>query len=301
MKEQSGETYVSSDFAKALAASDAKIGKTTFLVAGCLGVLPWQKFGGVVDTPEHLHVLTFDANALGGLGDFMTQQCGASKEALRYRVYNLQDEFKEVSRSRDEWNFALYNAVVDTLQTVNQRVSKEGGVHALVFSSVTGLAEGILRAISGPPDEGRKGAGMDPSKWQGLASQLVDIRNMAHADTHHCIWEAHIDRAPVFQMKKTDDSAGPKESIHIPGAAGRSWSFNVEQVFRIRREFGGQFENSNVDLTFLDTRPSGSFIANGRAFNERLKPREPDITVAFHKLGLKVGQWGKKPQKQKQK
>lgn len=295
MDESSGSDYVSADFAKALMASDAKVGKTTFIVGSLLGAMPWQKFGGVVDRPDHLHVLTFDANALGGLGGFITERCKKPKDYLRYRVYNLQNEFRAVSRSREEWNFELYNAVVATLEVINKRVTKEGGVHALVFSSLTGLAEGILRAISGPPDEDRKGSGMDPSKWQGLAQQLIDIRNYAHTDTHHCIWEAHIDRAPVFQMKKSGgEDTGPKESIHVPGAAGRSWSFNVEQVFRLRREFGGEFEKSGVDFTYLDTRPSGTFIANGRSFNEKLKPREPDMTVAFHKLGLQVGRYGSK-------
>lgn len=299
MDEQTGETYVSAEYAKALAASDAKVGKTTFLVCSALGALPWQKFGGVVDRPEHLHILTFDANALGGLGDFITSSCGKDKSFLKYRVYNLQNEFKEVSRSRDEWNFTLYNAVMSTLETINQRVVKEGGVHVLIFSSLTGFAEGILRAVSGPPDEDRKGSGMDPSKWQGLAQQLIDVRNVAHTDTHHCIWEAHIDRAPVFAMKKSADDSAPKESIHVPGSAGRNWSFNVEQVFRLRREYGGEYENTGIDNMFLDTRPSGSFIANGRAFNEKLKPREPDMTVAFHKLGLLIGRYGSKKTKTK--
>jgi hypothetical protein len=301
MRESTGDNYISSEYAKALAASDAKVGKTTFLVCSMLGALPWQKFGGVVDKPDNLHVITFDANALGGLKGFILDRCKRSKDYLRYNVYNLQDEFKAISQSRDDWNYDLYNAVMNTLDIVNSRVAKTGGVHALIFSSVTGLAEGILRAVAGPPDPGNKGSGMDPSKWQALAAQLVDIRNRAQTDTHHCIWEAHIDRAPSFAMKKKgqDDDTGPKESIHVPGSAGRSWSFNMEQVFRIRREYGGEYENTGVDMVYLDTRPSGSFISNGRAFNELLKPREADMTVAFHKLGLNVGRYGSKKKSEK--
>lgn len=295
MEEMSGDSYVSSEYAKALAASDAKIGKTTFLACSALGALPWQKHGGVVDKPEHLHIVTFDANALGGLSSFITESCKKPKDFLKYRVYKLQDEFKSVSEGREDWNYDLYNSVMTTLDIVNKRVRTEAGVHVLLFSSVTGLAEGLLRALAGPPTVSNKGSGMDPSKWQALSGQLVDIRNFAQADTHHCLWEAHIDRASTFAMKKgTQDDTAPKESIHIPGAAGRSWSFNMEQVFRIRREYGGEFENSGVDVTYLDTRPSGSFIAGGRSFNERLKPREMDMTLAFHKLGLKIGRFGSK-------
>ena len=279
---------------KALCASDAKVGKTTFLVGQALGVFPNQKYGGVVDKPSHLHILTFDANALGGMAGFITGSCGKGEEYLKYRVYNHQDEFKRVSASRSDWNYDLYNAVQNTLRLISERAQKEGGVHVLVFSSLTGLAEGILRAIAGPPSPDKKGQGMDPAKWSEFARQLVDIRNYAQVDTHHCIWEAHIDRGSTFSMKKTDDEGGAKESIHVPGQAGRSWGFNVEQVFRIRREFSNPYPGTKVDRVFLDTRPSMDFIAGGRSFTEMLDPKEYDMTLAFHKLGLKIGRFGSK-------
>lgn len=42
MKEQTGSTYQSTEYAKMLAVGEAKMGKTCSLVAGALGVLPWQ-------------------------------------------------------------------------------------------------------------------------------------------------------------------------------------------------------------------------------------------------------------------
>lgn len=293
MQEMTGETYKSGDYAKVLAASDAKVGKTTFLVAQALGAFPNQKYGGVVDKPEHLHVLTFDANALGGLQKFIVESCGKDSSYLKYRVYNHQDEWKKVSAGRSDWNYDLYNAVQTTLRLVSERAQKEGGVHVLIFSSLTGLAEGILRAIAGPPSPEKKGQGMDPAKWSEFARQLVDIRNFAQVDTHHCIWEAHIDRGSQFAMKKQDEETA-KESIHVPGQAGRSWGFNVEQVFRIRREFDTTYPGTKVDRVFLDTRPSMDFIAGGRSFTESLDAKEYDMTLAFHKLGLSIGRYGSK-------
>lgn len=295
MKEETGATYQSSKYAKALVAADAKVGKTCFLVGQALGAFPNQKFGGVVDKASHLHVLTFDAAALTGVNLFLRKSCGKGEEYLKYRVYNHQDEFKKVALERTDWNYDLYNSVVASLQKVTERAKAEGGVHVLIFSSLTGLAEGILRAIAGPPDPKKKGQGMDPAKWSEFARQLVDIRNFAQVDSHHTLWEAHVDRGPQFSMKKNDnEDEGAKESIHVPGQAGRNWSFNVEQVFRIRREMGNTYNGTKVDRAFLDTRPSMDFIAGGRSFTELLEPREYDMTVAFHKLKLKVGQFGKK-------
>lgn len=293
MQEMTGDTYKSGDYAKVLAASDAKVGKTTFLAAQSLGAFPNQKYGGVVDKPNHLHILTFDANALGGLKNFITKSCGRDASYLGYRVYNHQDEFRRVSMSTSDWNYELYNAVQNTLQLVSKRAQKEGGVHVLLFSSLTGLSEGILRALAGPPNEDKKGSGMDPSKWSEFARQLVDIRNFAHVDTHHCLWEAHIDRGSQFSMKKTDEDT-TKESIHVPGQAGRNWGFNVEQIFRLRRMYGDTYPGTNVDKVVMDTRPSLDFISGGRSFTELLDAKEGDLTLALHKLGLKIGRFGKK-------
>lgn len=292
MQEMTGESYKSGDYAKVLAASDAKVGKTTFLAAQSLGAFPNQtQSGGVVDKPSHLHILTFDANALGGLSDFITKSCKKGKEYLGYRVYNHQDEFRRVSMSTQDWNYELYNAVQGTLKKVSERAVREGGVHVLLFSSLTGLSEGLLRALAGPPDEAKKGSGMDPSKWSEFARQLVDIRNFAQVDTHHCLWEAHIDRGSQFTMKKNDEDT-TKESIHVPGSAGRNWGFNVEQIFRLRRMFGDTYPNTTIDKVVLDTRPSLDFVSGGRSFTEKLEAKEPNLTIAFHKLGLKIGRFG---------
>ncbi|MBU6430537.1 MAG: hypothetical protein KGR26_16080, partial [Cyanobacteria bacterium REEB65] len=56
-----------SKFAKALAVSEAKVGKTVFLAAQALGVFPGQKFGGVVDDPSNLYIVEIDSGGATGV------------------------------------------------------------------------------------------------------------------------------------------------------------------------------------------------------------------------------------------
>lgn len=284
--EQTGLTYKSAEYAKALAASEAKVGKTTYLVASALGVLPWQKTGGIVDLPENLHLLTFDSNALGGLARFIVETCGAPKEALNFKVYNMQESVRRVSESDSDYDMSLYTDIVTTIDKIQQRAK---GVACIVISSLTGMASGLERAIIGGP----KGKGYsDPSKWKALAHQLHEIQNYVQFDKWHTFWEGHIDKREAFAVGSAP--APSKESIRVSGEAGRNWGYNVEQIFRVRRMFGTTFPSSKVDQVYLDTRPSLDFVAAGRGFTECLEAKEPDLTVALAKLGLRVGNWGQK-------
>lgn len=294
MKIQNGETYTNAQYLKALAASLPKIGKTNFLIASALGCFPWQVEGGLVDRPENLHILTFDAGALTGVGKFLTQTCGAPKEALKYKVYNFQDDVRRVAEGGTDYDFTIYNAIKQCVQDI---LATARGVPVLHVSSLTGMAAAIERSIVGPP----KGKGYsDASKWKMLAHQLHELQNLMQVDSWHMLWEAHIDKpAPPPQKKKDDedDGTGPKESIRVSGEAGRNWAYNTEQVFKIYREMGRKHPGTKCDLMGVDTQPAMDFLASGRGFTENLNPREPDLAVAARKLGLKIGGWNAKSKK----
>ncbi len=283
MQEMTLKTYQSSKFAKTLAVSDPKAGKTTYLIAGMLGVLPWQTEGGVVDKPENLHVITFDANALGGVERFIMESCKGSAEALNFKVYNMQDDLNKVSMGTADWDYGFYNTILQVMDKIAQRAT---GTPVLLLSSLTGLAEGLRRGLAGPPG-GKKGNGMDQSKWPAFGNAVAEIRHRAQQDSWHCLWEAHIRRKAV-------EGGGVDESIQVPGASGDNFAFNVEQVFKIKRQYGVKHPGSQCDKVHLDCRPSLSFVANGRNFTEALDVAEPCPTAAFRKLGLKVGHWGQK-------
>ena len=57
----------SSDFLKMFTVAEGKVGKTTYLAASCLGALPHQTKGGLVDKPENLHIIGFDEAFVDGL------------------------------------------------------------------------------------------------------------------------------------------------------------------------------------------------------------------------------------------
>jgi hypothetical protein len=284
---QTGATYKSSQFAKALVAGDPKQGKSTYLIGAALGVLPWQTGGGIVDRPEHLHVITFDANALGGISRFLTESCKAPAEALNFNVYNMQGDVNAIGSSDQQWDLAIYNTFHQVLDQIGSAVKT--GTHVVVISSLTGLAQAIERGLAGPPN--KKGGGMDQAKWNTYNQQLSEIRCLVQDDRWHCIWEAHTDRAPETPGQAT----GPKpETIAVKGSSGRNFAFNVEQVFRVRRMFGKKMNGTPVEECYLDTRPTGDFISGGRGFTENLEPKENDPAQAFKKLGLQVGGWNAK-------
>jgi len=295
MKEQTIDSYQPSNYAKAVAASEAKVGKTVFLAAGCLGVLPWQEYGGVVDDPRNLHIVSLDANAAGGIGTFL-DACGAPKEAKRANIYNLQEDVRRIASQSDDMNYDFYNLLLQTAKKIEDRC--KSGVPVVIISSLTTMAQSLERAIAGPPGDPRKGGlGMDQNKWTEFARQVNELRNVFQHDNWHCIWEAHIYKPPPTGQGGQDK----KETIQVSGKAGYQFTNNVEQVFRIRRLFGQTHQGTNVDQMYLDTRPAMDFVPGGRLFTEKLSAKEFDITYAFSKLGLKIGQWGVESESKKSK
>lgn len=300
MKEQTGESYQGSNYAKAVFVSTAKIGKSCFIVASALGCLPWQRDGGVVDSPRNLHVIAIDANSLGGIRDFLTKSCGASSEALGYKVWNLQDDVRQAYAETEDYSLSFYNTLVTTLGKIHHQAK---GVPFIHIASLTGAAMALERSVVGPPGSGGRksqdgspsGKGYsDMSKWKSLEHQLFSLQNMFQVDVAHCAWEAHVDVGPA-----PVGNAEVKTSIRVSGSAGRHWATNAEQVFSIKREFGQRYKETQVDKAHLETKTGLEALQiNGRRFNECLDPQERDMTLAFKKLGLKVGGWGARSKKQ---
>lgn len=299
MKEQQLGNYESSKYGKEMIAGESKQGKTVSIVAGFLGVLPWQQYGGVVSKPENLHVFTSDAAALAGCYNFMVKSCKldakVAKEVAKVHVINMQESFKKAFASDHEYDGVFFGELLESIRKT-QDLTAKGGVHAIIFSSLTGFGRAIQRAIAGPAyQENRDGtmrkSAMDQNKWSLMGLQLNDLQNIGQMDGYHCIWEAHL-------MKKasndTDGMGQAREvdTIQVQGSAGSSWAYNVERVYRFKRQFNQKYEKTNVDKTYLHTRPSFDFIAGGRTSNELLDEQEPDITLMFNKLGLEIGGWG---------
>lgn len=293
MKKQTGDTYQPSEYAKSLCVSEAKVGKTVFAIAQALGVFPGQKFGGIVDNPKNLHVIALDSGAVTGAQAFL-KLCDAPKEAFGFNIYNLQDDVRKVSTGEDDWDYSLYNALI---QVIRQIRDEARGTPAVIMSSLTTMAVSLERALAGPPGA-KQGAGMDQAKWSDFARQVSEIRNLLQQDSWHAIWEAHIYKPPPTGQNKEEQRS---ETLQVSGKAGYNFPNNVEQVFRIRRLFGETYEGTKIDQMYLDTRPAMEFISGGRMFTENLDPREYDMTLAFYKLGLKVGRWGHKATKKAKK
>lgn len=301
MKRQTIDDYVPSTYCKALDVAEAKMGKTVFLAAGALGVLPWQKYGGVVDDPSHLHVVALDANAAGGIGSFL-DMCKADKGAKRANIINLQEDVRRISTSTEERNYDFFNLMVQVRNDIASRVKSSPGVHLVLVSSLTTLATTLERAIAGPPGDPRKGGlGMDQNKWTEFARQVNELRNMYQQDSWHLIWEGHTYRPPDTSQQggRATEGAEKKETIQVSGKTGYQFLNNVEQVFRIRRSYGRTYSGTKVEEMYFDTRPTMDFVPGGRLFTEKLDPREDDMTLVYAKLGLSVGRWGKKSKSKK--
>lgn len=264
--------------------AEGKIGKTTHLAASCLGALPHQK-KGLVTSPKHLHIITIDSNAVGGLGAFITKVCGRPAEYLDASVYPMQDAARKVSDSTTDWDYSFFNSSVQIVSEVLSNIRKEPGVHAVIVSSLTGWAEALIRGMAGPPNSAKKGGGMDMSKWQDYARQLTELRNKLHSDAAHVFWEGHVTRA------KTEDG---KEESGVSGKTGANFGFNVDYVFRMRRELNVKYAGTEVEKVYVDTRPTLDFTSSGRGVTGVLGAKEYDLVEVAEKLGLKVGGYGAK-------
>jgi hypothetical protein len=269
----------SSDYLKMFAVAEGKVGKTTYLAASCLGALPHQT-EGLVDKPENLHIIGYDEAFVDGLLRFIKESCKRPDAFLNVSVHDLTDVTRKAFNGQG-WNYSVYNATMAELQNIQQD-AKRGGVHAVVFSSLSGLAGGIKAGLAGAPDPAKKGSGMDQAKWDGMSHQLNAIRNFAQDDSAHIFWEGHVMKSSAA---KEEDQ---KEGNGIQGSAGKSWGFNTEQVVRLRREMA-KYPNTPVDKVYMDTRPSLDFVSGGRGFNEALEQKEYDLVAVAKKLGKKVG------------
>jgi hypothetical protein len=296
MKECTGATYQSSDYAKLLAVADAKIGKSSSLVAGMLGCLPWQSNGGVIDKPENLHIITTDSSALGHFRKFLTDTCKAPESALSFRVYDMEDDYRKAFRIEQGYSSEFYNTLMATIKLVQDRATRANGVSALLLSSLTTMGRAIQRGVSGGiVSDGStvKKSVMDKSKWPMLNMQLNELQAFAQADMYHCVWEGHLAKKLDFNDKDDDGKPTEKDSIQLQGSVGQSWAANVEQVVVMQRSFGAKYPGTNCDKTSFNTRPNLNMVASGRGFTELLQPSEACITTMFEKLGLKVGKWKK--------
>jgi hypothetical protein len=193
----------------------------------------------------------------------------------------MQDAANLVSASKSEWDYSFFNAMMSKIRDIRGTIAKTPGVHAVVASSLTGLAEALQRGMSGPPDGSKKGGGMDQAKWQDLSRQLVEMRNLLQVDTHHMFWEGHV-------LSTTKDGVSVEEA-GVPGKVGKNWGFNVDQVFRLRRELRVVYPGTQVEKQYLDTKPTLDFTSGGRGFTGVLEPKEYDLVEVAAKLGYKVG------------
>lgn len=286
MKVQIGQDGQEANYAKSLIAGSAKMGKTVGIMASVMGVLPWQKYGGVCKHPSEVHLLGFDQSTATGIGPFF-KSLNAPADSMKWTYWNMQDDVLEASRSSQEWDYSFFDKVMKALRQIQDKM-KPGGV--LVISSLTTLALTLERQMAGPAGQ-KQGGGMDQSKWQDFARQLVDIRAEAQVDNWHCIWEAHIYKPPNTSQNK---DAEKEESLQVSGKTGFNFPNNVSEVFRMNRQFGSKYPGSKIDRVEFDTRPVMSYTVGGRLSNEKLLPKMDDLTLMYYKLGLKVGYWGRK-------
>ncbi len=218
MIEQSGKSYASGKYRRSMAVSDAKVGKTSYLISQALGVFPGQRNGGLVSSPRDLHVIAVDAGSLDGVPRFLKEICGASDEALDFNVYNMQDDIRQVTTTAAPYNMNLYNTVMQVHDKIAQKTGGKG-TPVVIMSSITGLAMSLERAVMGAP----KGRGYgDQDKWQSFGGQLTEIQNAFHIDNWHMLWEGHL-FTPAVTGQGED---APKSSLQISGKAGAKWGVN---------------------------------------------------------------------------
>lgn len=272
----------SSDYMKSFVVGEGKVGKTTYLAASCLGALPGQT-RGLVDKPENLHVFGFDEGFVDGLHDFITKFCGKPESYLDVSVHDMTEARRAAGRGSD-WDYGLYTAVIKEAKVISD-AAKRGGVHAVIVSSLTGLAEGFEMGLQGPPNAEKRGGGMDMSKWQDLGRQITHVRNVLQQDAIHVFWEGHVTKAE----KMEGGQKVVEEKIVMHGDKGRNFGFNVEHVFRLRREMT-KYPGTQIDKVYVDTKPSLGFVSGGRGV-AALSDREYDLVDVATKLGKKVGGW----------
>lgn len=290
--------YSAGAYANELVLAPAKVGKTITIVGNLLGAMPWQENGGVVDKPSHLHVITFDAVTLDGAEDFYVRQCGASKEVGDVHVINLEKHARKAFASQTDYDGTFPAKVYDAIHKVQDMAAK-GGVHALVVASLTMCAKAWLRSISGPAFGGAatmRKSPMDQNKWGLFAQQMTEFQFHVQTDTMHVIWETHWSEKESKTKKDSSGNAQVFDSIQVQGKTSEQFPAQCARPYMLQRTKGGGYGPSKkVDMVLWDTQPNldfGESVMAGRKVVGVLEPKEPDLTVMFHKLGLTIGGYG---------
>lgn len=285
MKHISGEQMKPAEYIKGLFMSYAKAGKTSFLVAQALGVMPWQKYGGVVTAPQHLHIIALDQDALDGIPD-MLEMCKAPDEARKYDLFDMREDYRNLVDSDKPYFHSFFNTLMGVRQEILASIRSEDEVHMVIMSSFTTMSKAEERAMMGKPTgiSGGKGTG-SVDLWGMLKLQMNDLQTGFQTDRFHMAWEAHIARV------LTKD--GAEETLQTHGKASEQWPNNTSHNFVIRRDKMSTYPDTQVNPMYIEPRASLTFISGGRNEN-RLADQEPDLTVVCKKLGFRVGRWGSK-------
>lgn len=299
MKEQTGETYTpATNTIKALAVAASKDGKTTTLIAQILGLMPNQKSGGVISSPSNLHVVITDTAALDKVKEFLVKHCGATKEALQYKVYNLEEDFNKAFSLEYDGAAFFYNTFIATIRKIHERCSaKPNEVHAVIFSSITTIARAILRGIRGGIKESEQDGrvlvkqSMSIPKWSMLQDQLNEVQSLGHMIPAHIFWEGHLGTKLDSTEKDERGKAVEYDTINIPGSVGESWAANVSHPLVMVRQKGQVHQGTKIDKTYFDTQPNLKMAGLGRGATTHLNKQEADLTELISKLGMKVGNW----------
>lgn len=272
-------------YARATVAATAKEGKTTWLISSLLGALPEQE-GSVVTSPAHLHVISVDSAAVEGIGHFLTNLCKADPACLGVDIWDLSGDVSAALNEQTPKSYKFFNRMKEVIDTIQREVQQKPGVHATVVSSLTGVAEAILRSISGPVKENSSGSAMDPDKWQLFANMLIELRVKLQVDIQHVFWETHVYKKPPglnMRNESAKEAQPEKETLMIPGKSGVNWGFNVDQVWRMRREVA-RWPGTPIEKVFIDTQPKMDFLSSSRGAS-KLKPIEYDLYAVLKKLG----------------
>lgn len=282
-------------FFKMFGVSDAKIGKTTTFACSVLGALPDQTYGLVTD-PPCLHIISFDDDAVNGLKSFLVDQC-KRPDCTKLTHWDMTKMAREAILG-DGYDATIINNINAVLQEIDKRAAADKKIHAVLFSSFTGMGMALKAGLAGKPRADSNGqiksSGMDRNKWDILNAELMTVRANAHNPTKHVFWEGHVQDKFVTPVNgEVLKGTTTEETVGVPGGEGRNWAANVAEVTRLRRE-AVKYKDTKIDKVSFDTRPNADFISGGRGFITHLEPKEYDIALMGTKLGKAVGGY-KKP------
>lgn len=287
MKRVTGDTMTQGKYIKLLAMSYAKSGKSSFLVAQALGLMPWQRHGGIVTDPKHLHVIALDQDALDGIKDFLNM-CGAPKEAHNYDVFDMREDYRSLADNPAQYNHTFFNTLMGIRMEIQNNI-QPGETHAVIMSSFTTMAKAMERALMGKPTGSEKSGKGNGSYdlWGMLKLQMGDIQTSFQVDKAHMLWEAHLESITV---KDESGKNIQQEALQVHGSSAKQWPNNTSHNFIIRRDRFTNHPGTEINNMYLEPKAGLAFISGGR--NEiKLADREPDLTIVLKKLGYEVGRW----------